>query len=412
MLGLDLKAMVLLTLTLLVATLSLGTGRTTVLQGAVHLVIFAVTCSSPSCRRRRRARRNAAAGRGGRGMMRLGMHRLAPGVLAAIAALSVVLRIGVLLNRRIDPDESPAPPRRVAHHPGAGPVPRFPRAPPSVLPLRHGAPDAVAHERPAVYFAARGVMVLLATLAVYATWRLGRGSCRDGAIWAAVILALAPQFAETSTETRPDVPALVAHLAGVLALVESGARAAGRRGLGGRGVAGRGPWDCRSRRSSLQVSSRWSWRAGAKRRLGRRPPRSPRPVSGRDGARAGRALRWLGSVHGRGHAPPFCGTWCGTPLPSSTSSRSPVFGSEIRLFLAAALGLGLVLRGGLGILAHPVRPLLLPTLASASVLFLPRTPAVYQHAWLPLRGDGDLRGPGPRHAGGVPARAPAAGARG
>jgi Ca2+:H+ antiporter len=41
-LGLDLKAMVLLALTLLVATLSLGTGRTTVLQGAVHLVIFAV----------------------------------------------------------------------------------------------------------------------------------------------------------------------------------------------------------------------------------------------------------------------------------------------------------------------------------------------------------------------------------
>ena len=41
-LGLDLKGMVLLTLTLIVATLSLGTGRTTVLQGAVHLVIFAI----------------------------------------------------------------------------------------------------------------------------------------------------------------------------------------------------------------------------------------------------------------------------------------------------------------------------------------------------------------------------------
>ena len=41
-LGLDLKGMALLTLSLLVATLSLGTGRTTVLQGAVHLVIFAV----------------------------------------------------------------------------------------------------------------------------------------------------------------------------------------------------------------------------------------------------------------------------------------------------------------------------------------------------------------------------------
>jgi Ca2+:H+ antiporter len=41
-LGIDLKSSVLLLLTLMVATLSLGTGRTTVLQGAVHLVIFAV----------------------------------------------------------------------------------------------------------------------------------------------------------------------------------------------------------------------------------------------------------------------------------------------------------------------------------------------------------------------------------
>jgi Ca2+:H+ antiporter len=41
-LGLDLKGMALLALSLLVATLSLGTGRTTILQGAVHLVIFAV----------------------------------------------------------------------------------------------------------------------------------------------------------------------------------------------------------------------------------------------------------------------------------------------------------------------------------------------------------------------------------
>jgi Ca2+:H+ antiporter len=41
-LGLDAKATVLLVLTLIVSTLSLGAGRTTVLQGAVHLVIFAV----------------------------------------------------------------------------------------------------------------------------------------------------------------------------------------------------------------------------------------------------------------------------------------------------------------------------------------------------------------------------------
>ena len=41
-LGIDIKSTVLLMLSLLVATLSLGTGRTTVLQGMVHLVIFAV----------------------------------------------------------------------------------------------------------------------------------------------------------------------------------------------------------------------------------------------------------------------------------------------------------------------------------------------------------------------------------
>ncbi len=40
-LGLEAKESVLLMLTLIVSTLSLGTGRTTVLQGAVHLVIFA-----------------------------------------------------------------------------------------------------------------------------------------------------------------------------------------------------------------------------------------------------------------------------------------------------------------------------------------------------------------------------------
>ena len=41
-LGLDAKSIVLLFLTLIVGTLSLGTGRTTILQGVVHLVIFGV----------------------------------------------------------------------------------------------------------------------------------------------------------------------------------------------------------------------------------------------------------------------------------------------------------------------------------------------------------------------------------
>ncbi len=40
-LGLSMRGIVLLALTLLVATVTLGTGRTTVVQGVVHLVIFA-----------------------------------------------------------------------------------------------------------------------------------------------------------------------------------------------------------------------------------------------------------------------------------------------------------------------------------------------------------------------------------
>jgi Ca2+:H+ antiporter len=40
-LGLDVKDEVLLALTLFVAVVTLGTGRTTVLQGIVHMVIFA-----------------------------------------------------------------------------------------------------------------------------------------------------------------------------------------------------------------------------------------------------------------------------------------------------------------------------------------------------------------------------------
>lgn len=46
-LGIDIKSTVLLLLSLLVATLSLGTGRTTVLQGTVHLVPRSIS-SPPS----------------------------------------------------------------------------------------------------------------------------------------------------------------------------------------------------------------------------------------------------------------------------------------------------------------------------------------------------------------------------
>ena len=64
----------------------------------------------------------------------------------------------------------------------------------------------------------------------------------------------------------------------------------------------------------------------------------------------------------------------------------PIFGSELGVFFVAAFGLILVLRvRGVAILRHPVHgALLLPTLTTVVILLLPQTPAVYQHAWLPL----------------------------
>ena len=139
-------------------------------------------------------------------MMRLAMRRLAPGVLAAILALAVVLRAGVVLNRRIDPDESQH--LHVAWLLAQGRIP-YRDFWEHHLPFFHYAMAPVTTwlaERPEVYFAARALMAAMAAIAVGLTWRLARRLSRDGAVWAVVVLLFLPQFAETSTETRPDVP--------------------------------------------------------------------------------------------------------------------------------------------------------------------------------------------------------------
>src|SRR5262245_5149069 len=62
-------------------------------------------------------------------------------------------------------------------------------------------------------------MAAMAALIVVLTWRLAQRLSAGGALWASLVLLFLPQFAETSTETRPDVPAVVAYLASLLALV-------------------------------------------------------------------------------------------------------------------------------------------------------------------------------------------------
>jgi hypothetical protein len=321
-------------------------------------------------------------------MMRLAMRRLAPEVLAALVALAVVLRVGVVVNRRIDPDESQH--LHVAWLVMQGQVPyrdfwehHLPFFYYGMAPL-----TAWLTERPEVYFAARLLMCLLGAAAVVLTWRLARRLSVNGAVWAAVVLLFLPQFAETSTETRPDVPALVAHLASLLPLV--------------RWREGRGPG--------------WLWAVGAGQGMALAlslkavfgligvlvlvvvaPPAGPGFRNGRLGclARLGGGLAAVLAVLVGGFAA-IGGAAALRGLHRDVVRDSLAFGdfektwfilgSEVGALLAAALGLGLVLRvRGVAILRHPVHgALLLPTVTSVAILLLPRTPAVYQHAWLPL----------------------------
>jgi hypothetical protein len=320
-------------------------------------------------------------------MMRLGMRRLSPVVLAALATLAVVLRIGVLLNRRIDPDESQH--LHVAWLITQGQVP-YRDFWEHHLPFFHYAMAPLTlwlAERPSVYFAARCVMVVLAALAVWLTWRLARQLSADGAMWAAVILVFLPQFAETSTETRPDVPALVAHLASLLALVRW--RAGGRTAW----LWAAGAWQGAA--LGLSIKAIFGL-VGILAVVVGPPPRESRGP-GRVGAVVcfvaamalvlGALLTGLVLFTGTDTISGFYRDVVRDSLRFVDFGKTwPVYGSEIGVYLAAALGLLLVLRvRGLGILAHPVHGvLLLPTFTSMLVLFLPRTPAVYQHAWLPM----------------------------
>jgi dolichyl-phosphate-mannose-protein mannosyltransferase len=316
----------------------------------------------------------------------LRMRRLAPGVLAAVVALAVVLRIGVVINRRIDPDESQH--LHVAWLVTQGQVP-YRDFWEHHLPFFHYAMAPLTAwftERPAVYFAARTVMAAMAAVAVVLTWRLARRLSADGAVWAAVVLLFLPQFAETSTETRPDVPALAAHLASLLALVRW--RENGRPGWLWAGGAWQGAALALSLKAVFPL-------VGVVAVVGGLPP-----PGGRTG-RAGSLARLLGGVAVvpggllAGLAA-FTGAATLRDLYDDVVRDSlrfvdfgktwPILGSEVGAFLAAAFGLALVLRvRGLAILGHPVHGvLLLPTLTGVVALFLPWTPAVYQHAWLPL----------------------------
>ena len=316
------------------------------------------------------------------------MRRVAPVLFTAFLALAVVLRAGIVVNRQIDPDESQH--LHIAWRVAQGQVPyrdfwehHLPFFHYVIAPLTGWLTD-----RPEIYFAARVQMAALAAAAAWLTWRIARRLSADGAIWALIVLVFLPQFAEATTELRPDVPALVAHLAGLLALVRW------REGGGPSRLWAAGAWQGAALALSLKAVFGLAGVLAVVAGTRSTPP-------GDRGARIGALARFTGGL-GLTLAPLLGGF---AALGGEQALRGlyrdvlrdslgfvdfdktlPVLGSEVGALAAAGLGLALVLRvRGRGILRHPVHGvLLLPAMTTATLLLLPTTPAVYQHAWLPL----------------------------
>jgi hypothetical protein len=154
-----------------------------------------------------------------------GLHR-SPAILAALIGLATAIRAGVVLNASLNPDESEH--LHATWLVGDGRVPfldfwdhHAPLLFYLLAPLTRWLPDT-----PNVYFVARAVMVVTSGVALVLVYRLACRLSTSAAMAAVLLLAFLPRFVDKTTEVRPDVPALVAWLAALLALVRWRERAA------------------------------------------------------------------------------------------------------------------------------------------------------------------------------------------
>jgi len=310
-------------------------------------------------------------------------------VFAALLGLAAVVRVGVVLNRSLDADESQH--LHAAWLVGQGQVP-FRDFWEHHLPLFYYLLAPLTRwfaESPAVYLVGRGVMTVGAGLALLLTYRLARRLSREAAAVAVVLLAFLPEFVQNSTEVRPDVPALVAWLVTLVALVTWRER----------GAAG------------------WLWVAGLA--LGLALAFTLKAIYaalgaalavcfaglGREAGGLGRTVTWLARF-AAGASVPLVGIlawlWLSGGSPALTGFVQQVIVQNLRFvdFMKAwpvsTDGAGFLLLALLGIALAARRPgarvlrdavhgtLLLPLVVISVALLLPSTPAVYQHAWLPV----------------------------
>ena len=244
-------------------------------------------------------------------------------------------------------------------------------------------------ESPAVYLAGRVVMAMAALAALFLVARLASRLPSGTALAAVTLLAFLPRFVEHATEVRPDVPALVAGLGGLLALVhwrERGGTAwLWRAGLLF-GVATSFTPKALYAAPGLAAVLAFAERERGPGRLGR--------LAASGACFAGGAgvplLALLGGLWLHGGRPALDGFAEHVVLRAldfaDFAKEGPVTDEGLGFLALAGAGLALVAREhGAGLVRHPVHGTLLPPLAATiAVLLLPTTPAVYRHAWLPV----------------------------
>jgi hypothetical protein len=244
-------------------------------------------------------------------------------------------------------------------------------------------------EGPAVYLVGRALMVALAALALGLVAGLGRRLSAGTALGAVALLAFLPRFVEHASEVRPDVPALAAWLAGLLALVrwrEDGAPAWLWRAGVLIGVALSFTLKTLYAAPGLALAIALAERARGAGAAGRTLAAWARVAVGA-GVPVIALLLGLGLHGGRPGLEGFAEHVLARALVFvDFTKEGPVTDEGLGFLALAVAGVGLVLRAhGRATLVHPLHgPLLLPAGATAIVLLLPTTPAVYRHAWLPV----------------------------
>jgi Dolichyl-phosphate-mannose-protein mannosyltransferase len=307
------------------------------------------------------------------------------GIASALLVFATVVRLAFLAQATLDPDESQH--LHTAWLVGEGRVPyadfwehHTPLGYYLLAPLTWW-----FRESPAVYFAGRALMGILALLALAAVYRLARRLSTHVALAAVVMLALQPRFLEKTTEIRPDVAALVVWLAALLAVV----RWRERQTAAWLAVAG----------LALGVGVALSLKTvygalGLGLAIVLAPHRRPREAAGALARLAGGlAVVGVGVVAGLGFVGGVAAlrglgeqVLLGTLTFVDPTKEGPVSEESVGFGLLALAGVGLTLaREGLGVVRSPIHgPLLVPAAVITAALLAPGTPAVYRHAWLPV----------------------------